>query len=173
MPAGNTFTPIATLNQLTPVKTFTFSGIPQNFTDLLMTFDFATDRDAELMMRFNSDSGSNYGFTFFRANNSTSSGIAGGSNSQTYGAVDLSGGWRGSTCNILISRYRDTSRFKTYISRAGGYESSTINYSSVHSGVWRSTSAINSISITLPSNILFYEGNDYGIRASLYGILEA
>lgn len=174
MPAGKTFTAILSVNHYSPVRSIVLSNIPSGYSDLLMTMDFSTDRDIEVWMRFNSDTGSNYGYSWIRSNQNSASGSSGGSNSQTYGAVDLSGGYRGSALNVWISEYTDTSKFKTYISRSGGWESTTNNYSAIHAGTWRNTTAINSITLTLPSTAYsFYEGSVRGPRITLYGITEA
>lgn len=173
MPAGNTFVPITSFAHLSSPYSVTLSNLPSSYTDLFVTLEYSGDRDGDLIVRFNGDTGSNYGHSYLRANHNSTSAITGGANSQTAGYIALNGGWRGSLATLWLPRYKDTGKHKSWMCRSGGYESTSISYTDIYSGTWRNTSAINSINFLWTGNRQFSDSPVYGLRINIYGITEA
>ena len=137
-----TYTPIATNTLGSATSTVTFSSIPSTYTDLRIVYATTASGDAGNYLRFNSDTGSNYSRTGLYGNGSSA-----GSNRDTnatgiYGPFTMSSAITSNTIDIM--NYSNTTTNKTCLVRAGAANNSTLT--SV--GLWRSTSAITSISIT-------------------------
>lgn len=173
MPAGNTFTPIYTVNNYSEVYSLTISNIPSTFTDLFISMSYHGDRDQDVYMRFNGDSGANYGYSYSRALNSSTV-STGGNQSQGQAIINLNGGWRGSTTNIWVPNYKNTTKHKNWFTQSVGWEDkTTYNYSQIHGGSYRSQSAINSVTFLWSGGRQFYNLPQYGLRVHIYGITEA
>lgn len=169
MAAGSTYTPIATTTLTSAAANITFSSIPSTYTDLVLVLVTAEQSgfNGESVLRFNSDSGSNYSNTYL-----SGSGSATASNRNTSSTVVRVSYYAGNTLTVgnmnyivQIQNYSNTTTYKTLLSRSnnasGGIDAIV--------GLWRSTSAINSISF-------FYSdsGNVIaGSTATLYGITAA
>jgi hypothetical protein len=163
---ASTYEPIATTTLGTAASTITFSSIPATYTDLRIVFIGTSASFANPLLRFNSDTGSNYSQTSLYGNGSSA--VSARTTSQTsitipvYGmdptnpnlyAIDVFSyaGSTNKTC--LIS----TSEDDNGAGRVGNQV-----------GLWRNTSAINTILIT-GSGTNF----DIGTTATLYGIKNA
>lgn len=164
-----TYEPLATTTLSSATNTVTFSSISGAYTDLVLIANVRKGGDVgePMFVRFNSDTGSNYSFTWLV-------GIAGGPNSyrasnqtmiQIYGQTTTASVF---TANILnIQDYSNSTTYKTVISRtnSGNREvNSTV-------GLWRSTSAITSI--TLTPDAYLSPNFEIGCSFTLYGIKEA
>jgi hypothetical protein len=167
MAAGSTYTPIATYTVGSAVADYTFSSIPGTYTDLFVSINCGTSASGQsLGMRFNSDSGSNYSSTEMWGNGSTAS--SGRLTSSTF--IRAVGRGIGTDTTLIdtgfvnIQNYSNTTTYKTSLIRSG-VSGGTI--ASV--GMWRSTSAITSITFfgEGPSNIIS------GSTLTLYGITAA
>lgn len=152
----------------TPV---TFSNIPSTYKHLQLRI-FAKTNTAPnfydtVVMRFNSDTASNYSYHFIEAYNSTVSSqnatsmgfmqfysIGGNANSSYFGAQIID-----------ILDYADTNKYKT-VRELGGFDGNTSGGSLYFgSGNWRSTSAITSISLSNSQTFSQYSSFAlYGIR---------
>lgn len=136
--------------------TVTFSSIPATFTDLILVIR-ATTISANYNMRFNGDTASNYSFTSlwgdgasaasYRSNNNTVIGLT-----YTSSGAPMS--------KIQIQDYANTTTYKTALNR----QDDSVNATGAAVGLWRSTAAINSISIVSPGTI------PSGTTFKLYGI---
>jgi hypothetical protein len=160
MAAGQTYDSIATVTLGSDTNTVTFSSIPSTYTDLILVVYCKNATSAQgTYLRVNSDTGSNYARTVFGGNGSTT---FGGTNASFtyYDAMYM--GTTFATAIIHFLNYSNTTTFKTFLGNAAGGE---VNATA---GLWRSTSAINAISLQ-PS------GGNYstGSRFSLYGIAAA
>lgn len=158
MPAGNTYEAIATQTLASTASSVVFSSIPSTYTDLIAIVTTTTTSD--LTWRINSDTGSNYSQTAIygysalgsaRQSNATSHWLNYGSNNGNFVAI------------IQLNNYSNTNVFKTSILRDGANGSTT----DVMAGLWRSTSAINSLTFIPPSTFAV------GTTISLYGIKAA
>jgi hypothetical protein len=159
--------PIASITLVSAASSVTFSGIPQNYTDLLLVVagrtSWTTDNFEGLRFRFNGDSGTNYSRTYLlhpsisiRVSNSTSGedvfNHSGSSNTHP-------------SCLIAnIGSYSNSNTFKTMLSQSGGLAnqypiSRTVN-------LWRSTTAITSITLSSAQSANLAAG----FVADLYGL---
>lgn len=169
MPAGNTYVAIATQTLGSAATTVTFSSIPSTYTDLVLVVSAQGARNlfgGDLNMQINSDTGSNYSITNLTGDGSSTASSR--STSQT--SLSLGGdiGANGTSIYtptiIHLFNYSNTTTNKTVISR---HNNATYRVVATV-GLWRSTSAINAISLT---------GNGFNFNAgstfSLYGIAAA
>lgn len=167
---ASTYTPIATTTLGSATATITFSSISGSYTDLIIAgglrVDNASSGTQNAVIRFNSDSSSNYSWTYILGDGSSAS------SSRTTNATEL-----------LVSTVGndDTNRYSAEIWQINNYSNTTtyktallkhmVNYGNqaqVWVGLWRSTSAITSISITAGS-----ANWAAGSTLTLYGILAA
>ena len=149
--------------------TITFSSIPSTYKHLqLRLFGRATGSSdyATQYAVFNSDTGSNYAYHQLFAEGASFTSSA--STSTSFIALQLFAGGL-SSANIFggiivdILDYADTNKFKT-VRQLGGVDRSGSGYIILNSGLWRSTSAISSISMGTDGNFAQYT------HAALYGI---
>jgi hypothetical protein len=160
MPAGSTYTPIATTTLGSSVSTYTFSSIPSTYTDLIMVFN-GTSTSANISLQFNGDTGSNYSSTRIRGNGTTASSnrftsqtvMIGGSSETTNPATVV---WQ-------VFNYSSSTTNKSALCRGGGAGNQVEGYV----GLWRNTGVINSLTV-------FNSGTlNSGSTLTLYGIAAA
>ena len=162
MPAGSTYTPIATQTLGTNTATVTFSSISGNYTDLILVFNGKSNvSSGAFYYRLNSDSGSNYSSTQLRGTGSVADSESFQNASYMYG---LGNGFVNDV-NIITQfmNYSNATTYKTAITR---WNDSNLRVAA-SVGLWRSTSAVNRIDI--------YSLNIYatGSTFTLYGIQAA
>lgn len=163
MPAGSTYTPIATTTLGSSQSSITFSSISQSYTDLICVVNgVISATDKSLLVRINGDSGSNYSSTFFYGDgvNVVS---ARGSNENLFLAGRLGNVQSNSTINF--QNYSNTTTYKTMLARGNN----TIGLVLANVSLWRSTAAISSIVLSLESAANFNSGT----KATIYGIVAA
>jgi hypothetical protein len=158
MPIAQTYEPIATQTSNGSASTITFSSIPSTYTDLILVVRGAgSGGSVDTTLRFNSDSGSNYSRHYMYADSSSIT-----------RAVNVNMSQIGSGMNVVhhFMNYANTNMFKTVI---GTYwQSSSIMLAQAL--LWRSTSAINNIAISVVgSGQTFTNGSTF----TLYGITAA
>ena len=149
----------------------TFSSIPATYRHLIIELsgrsDTATTGVENLFMRFNGDSSAIYDWQEHRAEGGTPGSVrVGDDTSHRIGRLVRDSNTAGyvTKVSIRIPSYRDTTFFKGF----EGVHGSMFNGSStvsVHTGNWRSTAAITSITIQATGNFLT------GSVASLYGLV--
>ncbi len=163
MPAGTTYEPIATSSPNgTQVVTFSSLG---SYTDIIAIVQpVYASGSSDVSIRFNSDSGSNYSYTYMTGN-----GTAASSSTQPNDTYIRSGGsiatnsmqkwhifsYAGSTNKTALFEVSDDRNGSGSVKRGVG--------------LWRSTSAITSISFTATGGINFTTGSNitlYGIKAA-------
>jgi hypothetical protein len=164
MPAGNTYEAIATQTLGSAAATLTFSSIPSTYTDLVLVFQGGQTAGSVQGFNFqlNGDTGTNYSYT--RIYGDGSAVYSDRVTSFTSGQIgnltaDL-------TTNALahFQNYSNTTTYKTVLTR----NNLPSSYVFAEVNLWRSTSAINQISIfSTTGNLLS------GTVASLYGIKAA
>ncbi len=156
----STYTPIASQTLSSAAASVTFSGIPQTYTDLVLVV--AGTNASGLSgngIRFNSDTSSNYSSTNLDGNGSSASSAR--HTNQTYIRAGIS--FTSQSISIInIQNYANTTTNKTVLARGGAAES----YVRADVGLWRSTSAINSIFYFVDSGANFGAGTTF----NLYGI---
>lgn len=160
---ASTYEPIATTTLGTSAATITFSSIPSTYTDLIMVFRGNNDAGANRAgyIRFNGDSGTNYSYTLVQGDGSSAGSGRDSSIAQSFFANVLGDN---TTAITQIMNYNNTTTNKTFVSR--GSSASAVVQAIV--GLWRSTSAINSITLSL--NASNYAS---GTIVTLYGIKAA
>lgn len=162
MAAGSTYTPIATTTLGSAATSYTFSSIPSTYTDLIVVVNASTSADNSIGMQFNSDTGTNYSRTRVYGDGTTASSTRSSNDTE----LRFSAGNSNSQPCIWIHHimnYANTTTYKTALTR------STQDMPEANVGLWRSTSAINSIKILTISGANFIVGSTF----TLYGIAAA
>lgn len=164
---AKTYEPIATTTLTSAASSITFSSISGSYTDLRLVLVPPATYGAYIYLRFNSDTGSNYSRTYLSGNGSAASSSR--DTSQTYIKINnltpdktnLLGfytvdifSYAGSTNKTVLATSNEDNNGSGYVDRIVG--------------LWRSTSAITSVGLTM-------NGIDFqtGTVATLYGILKA
>ena len=156
-----TYEPIATTTLSSATASVTFSSISGSYTDLIIAAAIISDSTSgDTVIRFNSDTGSNYSYTRMYAEASIASDRASNATSMNIGRHSTS-----VTTNLIhIMNYANTTTYKTSLGRSGFPSIVLANV-----GLWRSTSAITSITLLLGGADQFVSGSTF----SLYGIKSA
>ena len=162
MAAGSTYTPIATNTLSSGQNTVTFSSIASSYTDLVLVFSGSSASGQALLVRVNGDTGSNYSETALYGTGTSAASYR----DSSVAFAEVGGVWNSQNITIInFMNYSNTSTYKTFLARnndAGFRTQATVC-------LWRSTSAINSISIFPNSSVNFNSGSTF----TLYGILAA
>lgn len=166
MPA--TYEPIATTTLGSAANTITFSSITSAYTDLKLIFVGISDTGIPYAnVRFNGDTGTNYSSTFIQGTGSVASSVNYSNNNALLIAAN-------NTLSTTIPIIYEVDLFsyagstnKTILSKGSGDKNGT-GIVDRFVGLWRNTSAINSIT-------LFTTANNFatGTTATIYGILKA
>ena len=155
-----TYEPIATTTLGSAAASITFSTISGAYTDLVLIMNGKnTVAFDNWRLTLNNDTGSNYSYTYLLGNGSAASSGRGSNATPMYiGGIPSSD----FGTNIAhINNYSNTTTYKTVISRA----SSATNDAAAWVNLWRSTSAITRIDLTLNA-----DNFNTGCVATLYGI---
>ena len=169
MAAGSTYTPIATQTLGSAATGITFSSIPNTYTDIVLVLALvSTSAGNDVKVQVNSDSGTNYSETWM-GGNGTSASSGRDTNNTAWNSLKLVG----TTTNPQVftyqfQNYANTSTYKSMLFRSSLANAEVI----AGSGLWRSTSAINTIYVyeagnTSPATFAA------GTMATIYGITAA
>jgi hypothetical protein len=156
-----TYTPIAVITANGSSNVYTFSSIPQTYTDLVLVMSLQNGQSGgAVSVRFNSDTSSNYSRTFFYGAGTTAA------SGRASSVAQLDGGGTnpsGSMFQWNIFNYTNTTTFKTCL----GKHIEPTRLLGALAGLWRKTpEAINAIEVTTQSAL--YAGQTlllYGIKA--------
>ncbi len=162
-----TYEKIATTTLGSATNSITFSSISGSYTDLVLILSITgfSDPSYSAALRFNSDTGSNYSLTNLYGNGSSagSDKTSSASQIQCYGkAIGVPNAVSSAITNI--QNYSNATTYKTALTR-WGQAGAGLN---ANVGLWRSTSAITSVTIfglnsnTFSTNSTF---TLYGIKA--------
>ena len=166
MPAGSTYTPIATTTLGSAAASYTFSSIPSTYTDLVLIMNYGVDSANRLAaIRFNGDTSTNYSNTQIYGNGSSAGSQRTSSVAQIYiTSSDYVPQTLTANTILHINNYSNATTYKTSLNRynSAGNETAAVV------GLWRSTSAINSITILATAGN-FLTGSTF----TLYGIAAA
>ena len=155
---------ISTQTLGTATTSVTFSSIPQTYTDLVLIANSATTTVASSeisKVTFNSDTATNYSYTQLTGNGSSV--ISYRATSVAYarlGRNSANGDSYFVPNKIQIMNYANTTTYKTAIATCP-----EPTYYEVNVALWRSTSAITSITLTAGAN-----NYKVGCTFTLYGI---
>ena len=168
MPAGATYTTLATTTLGSAQSSVTFSSISGSYTDLVVVLSVrgtAAGNDIDVSGQFNSDTGSNYSWTRIYGTGSAAGSQRGSSVAYLRIGNMAGSGYSSYSPMILnVQNYSNTTTFKTMLGRPNNPDRIVDAYVNL----WRSTSAITSFTISASS------GNfDTGSTFSLYGIAAA
>jgi hypothetical protein len=153
-----TYTALATRTLTSTATSVVFSTIPATYRDLIIVLSGTTSVDTTILIRFNSDSGSNYSYVQMFGNGS----VAGaGANTATY---ILSAVLRTTMGNdvVQIMDYSATDKHKSVLIRRNHGDADTVTSAER----WANTSAITSISLVTQSGTY-----NSGTTFSLYGVI--
>jgi hypothetical protein len=160
-----TYDKIATTTLGTTAASVTFSSIAGTYTDLVLVMSGTASSGApSTLLQFNSDTASNYSYTYLTGNGTAAS--SGRGSSQTSITVSYNGA-AGSSPNsniVQIMNYSNTTTNKSVVSRAN----QTAFGTDAIVGLWRSTAAITSMTMTTSSST-YASGSTF----TLYGIKAA
>ena len=163
-----TYEPIASHTLTGSTASYTFSAIPGTFTDLIVVCDYSTTGTNSLYYQFGAtsvDAGSNYSQTNLTGNGSSASSSRRTNNTGLLIANASSRGTGNRNITILqFMSYANTNVYKTVLEASAA--PSLDVYRTV--GLWRSTAAIDIISIQATAAI-YTSGSTF----SLFGIKEA
>ena len=177
--AAPTYVKLASYTVPSAVASYTFSNIPQGYTDLVVITQagVTASGNAGYMRVGNSsvDTGTNYSTTYITGNGSTA--VGGRYTSSSLGVSFLQPGWgnQASLYTIGVSNimnYANTTTYKTIVSRSGSAGTATASGVASEAGVgsWRSTAAINIITLYPEASTTWLSGSTftlYGIKAAL------
>jgi hypothetical protein len=158
-----TYEKIATTTLGSAQADITFSTIPGTYTDIVIVYTLkAATASSDIYLRFNGSSASDYSNTILTGNGSSagSTRSSGATQIRLNGATDILT-TDGTIVICNLNNYSNSNIFKSALYRIGLASDAT----DVGVGLWRSTSAITSIALTLASGNL-----GSGCTATLYGI---
>ena len=155
----STYTPIASQTVSGSASTITFNNIPQNFTDLVLVMSGTHSQLSSFYIQFNNTpSTTNYSTTIISGN---------GSSVSSFGQTSQDGILNGVVDTTMsqqithIMNYSNSSTNKAVITRGGVTTFATRTFV----GLWRSTDAINSLTLYPGAGTL-----SAGTTINLYGI---
>lgn len=170
MPAGPTYEPIATTTLSSAQSTITFSSIPNTYTDLrLVVVAKGSSTGDDILLRFNSDTATNYSYTLIYGNGTTAS----SNRATSVTSLNWTNFGQGIASTYSPHLYTADvfsyagSTFKTVL-MTGSEDENGSGYSGSRVGLWRSTTAISSVSVLAATFQLAA-----GTTATLYGIKAA
>jgi len=161
-----TYEPIATTTLGSAQASVTFSTISQSFTDLVvvMTGTIASGGAGAASFQFNGDTSStNYSNTRLYGDGTNAASTR--NSNQPRVVVAFFSDSLPSTNIVSIMNYANSTTYKTCVYRNNASD----NRAQAGVGLWRSTSAINSITITNSASLNFTVGTTF----TLYGIASA
>lgn len=156
-------TSLASITLQEATASVSFSGIPQNYRDLVLVVNGTNSANAFITLQFNGDTGSNYNMVWMQGSG------AGATSSSSASQVEIitsqnNGGTALKTGLIQIMDYSATNKHKTVLARTDGENSGT-RLTAALAARWANTVAISSIRV--------YDGNgsNYltGSTFNLYG----
>jgi hypothetical protein len=162
MAAGATYEPIATNTLGSAAASVTFSTISGSYTDLVLIATSTSGDLDTLALQLNSDTGNNYSTTIIYGTGSTAASYLESNANNMY--LGLTSTEQSNSIYYLIN-YSNTTTYKTVLGRgnvAGGQLRAGVS-------LWRSTSAVTSITINRDSGGNLNSGSTF----TLYGISAA
>ncbi len=168
----STYTPIATTTLGSNQSSVTFSSISGAYTDLILIVvsKDGSSTGQDISIQFNSDTGSNYSFTYLYGNGtSAASGRASNNTAARLGYFTTRGTTDGYNAIAQIMNYSNTTTNKTMITRSNSLSSNT-SYPGAETivNLWRNTAAITSVVLSSGTSS-FATGSTF----TLYGVKSA
>jgi len=165
-----TYTLIASNTLGSGATSVTFSSIPATYTDLILITSALSpgggNNSRGYRFEFNSDTATNYSQTWLATSVTTL--VSSRETSQTRGRIGGISETASDVSSVITNffDYANTTTYKTVLSRSSNLN--TNGDTNVFAGVslWRSTSAITTIKLTMSDNSSFITGSSF----KLYGI---
>jgi hypothetical protein len=171
MPAGSTYTPIATTTLGSAQADYTFTSIPSTYTDLKIVCSVGSSNNLYSMaLQFNSDTTTNYSSTELRGTGTTANSSNRSNIAKIYVCDNITPSLTLGENTIIIDvfNYANTTTFKTILSRENTMGGSYRGTGAIV-GLWRKTpEAITSIKLSM-DGVNFVSGSTF----TLYGIAAA
>lgn len=161
---ASTYEPIATTTLGGSATTYTFSSVPQTYTDLILIFGGFNSTN-NINLRFNGDTSSNYSTTRLTADGS---GVGGVGSDRFSNATFIIGPYDPGTTQTSIwqiMNYSNSTMYKTAFAKGGGGQQGV----AMDVGMWRNTNAITSVTVHIDGAYSMGAGS----VISLYGIKAA
>jgi hypothetical protein len=161
----STYEKIATNTLGSAATSVTFSSISGSYTDLVLVVNWAQSAVGSVFIRFNSDSGSNYGTTELYGNGSSalSDRI---SLTQAYWGYNVFPNTTFAGNSIMsIQNYSNTTTYKPFLARTNA-TSGSYPGAAAYACLWLSTSAITDILLDIDGSATYATGSTF----TLYGI---
>jgi len=164
MAAGATYTPIATTT-LSSTASYTFSSIPSTYTDLILVLGSVTfSSGGNPQIQYNGDTATNYSNTDLYGNGTSAGSTRNTSNNYINVGFSATNGssTEPSTIIVQVMNYANATTYKTLLgrgNRAGGETQTNV-------GLWRSTSAITSLTVKVASGSMTGTATLYGIASA-------
>jgi hypothetical protein len=139
----STYTPIYAQTLSGAVSSITFSNIPTTYTDLVIagSYQFTGAILDDFYLRFNSNTATNYSWTWMRGNGSVTLSQRG--SNKTAIQIGVVSSTTVQNQIIQIQNYYNTTNSKSLLSRNNNASFATY----AHSGLWRQSSAITSVTL--------------------------
>jgi hypothetical protein len=163
MPAGSTYSTIATTSLTSATATINFNSVPGSYTDLVLIIKGNSSQLADSTLRLNNDSGSNYSITrmYTTGNGSVGTDRYTNQNKMLIGDFNTSS----NTVTVLnIQNYSNTTTNKPVLLRSNAPSSILF----LTTGLYRSTAAVTSVNIICDVGTF-----SVGSTFTLYGIAAA
>jgi hypothetical protein len=165
MAIDNTYQALATSTLGSATASVTFSSISGSYTDLVLVCQLQGAGNADPGLRFNGDTATNYSSTVLHGDGTTATSFR-YTSTTSLKSHNTGASMNGMVTSFIVSiqNYSNTTTYKTAITRygsAGGETDAAV-------GLWRSTAAINSVTVVTSSN-----SYDVGSTFTLYGIKAA
>jgi len=179
LPAGVTYTTIATQTLGSSQSSISFTSISQSYTDLIIVSSLRGSTSNDFRARWGNgsyDTGTNYSnTTMYARSTSNDYGSSRDSNSnyarlssQTYVIPEAAATFGTNITHIM--NYSKTTTFKSGLSRSSGIGAAAYAGTETMVFLWRSTAAINQIQFYAGASSGNFES---GTTITLYGILAA
>jgi hypothetical protein len=161
---SRTYDSIVSTTLIANAGSITFSSIPGTYTDLVLVLRPVNYGTGNMLIRFNGDTANNYSRTALAGTGSSTP--SGRLSNVPYFGWDFAGSGINGPGGVLVAHimsYANTGMTKAILG-IGGHASLGVDRTV---GLWRSTSAITSLTVTGPTNFA------PGTVMSLYGIKAA
>lgn len=159
--ATATYKPIATTTLASNASSYTFSSIPQTYTDLVLVCNVTNTASGYFGGKINADSGSNYSDTIVWGATNAESFRYTGTSSSRFGYSTTANSSK-KTVIVNFMNYSNTATYKVMATEAGDTGAAGAAIS-----LYRSTSAITSIEVFFSDGASIASGSTF----TLYGIL--
>jgi hypothetical protein len=162
-----TYEPISTTTLSSAASSITFSSIPATYTDLRLVLVLKSAATQYAQFRVNGDTGSNYSYTWMDGSGSGSP-AAGNGNNDSLIYLSQRTITSGQVAFFTLDIFSYAGSTNKTILITNNQDENGSGYVGIQVGLWRSTSAINTINLI--SGVSIY---DAGTTATLYGIKNA